>query len=57
MAPTRRGFGSEMIERIVNYELAANVQREFRKEGVRCTIEFALTDKTGYVLKAKGKRP
>lgn len=52
-APTRRGFGTELIERIVNYELQADVQRDFPKEGVRCTIEFALTDQTGYLLTTK----
>jgi len=49
--PTRRGFGSQLIERIVNYELQAEVQRDFLPEGVHCTIEFPLTDKTGYVIK------
>jgi two-component system CheB/CheR fusion protein len=49
--PTRRGFGSQLIERIVNYELQANVQRDFLAEGVQCTIEFPLTEKTGYLIK------
>lgn len=48
--PTRRGFGSQLIERIVTYDLKANVQRNFHPEGVRCKIEFPLTDKTGHVL-------
>ena len=47
--PTRRGFGSGLIERAVAYELAANVVRDFRPEGIRCRIEFALTDRTGYL--------
>ena len=54
--PTRRGFGSQLIERIVNYELQANVQRDFHAEGVRCKIEFPLTDKTGHVLAVKRDR-
>ena len=45
----RRGFGSHLIERTVAYELQASVQRDFPAEGVRCRIEFPLTDKTGYV--------
>jgi two-component system CheB/CheR fusion protein len=55
--PTRRGFGSQLIERIVNYELKASVQRDFHAEGVRCKIEFPLTDKTGHVpaVKRDGK--
>lgn len=51
--PTRRGFGSQLIERIVNYELQASVQRDFHAEGVRCKIDFPLTDKTGHVLATK----
>jgi two-component system CheB/CheR fusion protein len=54
--PTRRGFGSHLIERIVNYELQASVQRDFHAEGVRCKIEFPLTDKTGHVLAVKRER-
>jgi two-component system, chemotaxis family, CheB/CheR fusion protein len=54
--PTRRGFGTQLIERIVNYDLGANVQRDFHAEGVRCKIEFPLTDKTGHVLAVKRDR-
>jgi len=52
--PVRQGFGSQLIGRIVNYELEADVERKFEAEGVRCTIEFPLTDKTGYVARAAG---
>lgn len=48
--PTRQGFGSQLIERIVNHELQADVRREFEPEGVRCTIEFPLLERTGYVM-------
>ena len=51
-APTRRGFGSGLIERAVAYELEAEVKRDFRPAGVRCRIEFALTARTGYVRSA-----
>jgi two-component system CheB/CheR fusion protein len=54
--PTRRGFGTQLIERIVNYDLHANVQRDFHAQGVRCKIEFPLTDKTGQVLAIKRER-
>jgi two-component sensor histidine kinase len=54
--PTRRGFGSQLIERIVNYELQATVQRDFHAGGVRCKIEFPLTDKTGHLLTVKRDR-
>lgn len=48
--PTRQGFGSQLIERIVNHELQADVRREFKPGGVSCTIEFPLLDRTGYVV-------
>jgi two-component system CheB/CheR fusion protein len=54
--PTRRGFGSHLIERIVNYDLQANVQRDFHAQGVRCKIDFPLTDKTGHVVDIKRER-
>lgn len=54
--PTRRGFGSQLIERIVKYELQASVQRDFHADGVRCKIEFPLTHKTGHVLAVKRDR-
>jgi two-component system CheB/CheR fusion protein len=47
--PARRGFGSQLIERTLAYELQADVEQEFRPEGLRCRIEFALTDKTGFL--------
>lgn len=54
--PTRRGFGSQLIERVVNYDLQANVQRDFHAEGVRCKIDFLLTDKNGHVPAMKHDR-
>lgn len=50
--PTRRGFGSELIEHIVQYDLNAQVRRTFAPQGVRCAIDFPLTDSNGYVIKA-----
>lgn len=46
--PTRHGFGSQLIERIVTYELDADVQREFLEAGVRCSIRFPLNQKNGH---------
>ena len=48
--PKRRGFGSQLIEQIMTYELQADVKRDFAEEGMRCTIEFPLTDSTGYIM-------
>ena len=52
--PVRRGFGSHLIERAVSYELQASVQRDFAESGVRCRIDFPLTDKTGCVRAREG---
>jgi PAS domain S-box-containing protein len=40
--PSRRGFGSQMIERGLAVEFGAEVRVEYRPEGLRCTIEGAL---------------
>jgi two-component system CheB/CheR fusion protein len=50
--PTRRGFGSQLIENILTHELEARVQREFKEDGIRCTIELPLTGRIGYVAGA-----
>jgi PAS domain S-box-containing protein len=43
-APTRRGFGSRMIERGLASELGGTVELEFRPEGVRCLVEAPLPE-------------
>jgi two-component system CheB/CheR fusion protein len=43
--PARSGFGRELIERGLPYELQANTALEFRQGGVRCIIELPLNDK------------
>lgn len=42
MAPRRSGFGTELLERLVPYELRGRSVFEFRPGGVRCAIEFPL---------------
>ena len=46
-APTRRGFGTTLIERALTHELDAEVRREFAVSGLRCTIEIPLTKDVG----------
>jgi two-component system CheB/CheR fusion protein len=43
MPPTRRGFGSKLIERSLIHEFDASVNAEFREAGLRCVIEIPLT--------------
>jgi two-component sensor histidine kinase len=37
-APKRKGYGSELIERALPYQLSAKTQLEFGPDGVRCEI-------------------
>ncbi|QRM29245.1 CheR family methyltransferase [Microvirga sp. VF16] len=45
-APRRRGFGTELIERTLPYEIDATTALEFTPGGVRCVIEFPLNQHT-----------
>jgi two-component sensor histidine kinase len=40
--PSRRGFGSRLIERGLSHELGGEVHIDFRASGVICTIEAPL---------------
>jgi two-component system CheB/CheR fusion protein len=46
VAPRRRGFGSELIERTLRYELDAETKLEFNPGGVRCVITVPLNERT-----------
>ena len=48
--PTRRGFGTTMIERALAYEFDAKVSRDFAVAGLRCTIAVPLTAEVGRLL-------
>jgi PAS domain S-box-containing protein len=41
--PTRRGFGSRLIERSLAQELEGEVTMDFRRSGLVCTIETPIT--------------
>jgi two-component system CheB/CheR fusion protein len=55
-APTRRGFGTTLIERALTHELDAEVRREFAVPGLRCAIEIPLTEEVGRVRPARYSR-
>lgn len=40
--PTRTGFGAELLERTLAYDLDAEVKLDFRPHGLRCTIAVPL---------------
>ena len=41
--PERRGFGTELLERTLGYELEADTALEFLPTGLRCRIAMPLT--------------
>jgi len=50
--PTRRGFGTTLIERALAHELDAEVIRDFAPEGMRCTIIIPFTPAFARVVPA-----
>jgi two-component sensor histidine kinase len=42
--PSRKGFGSRVIERGLAHELEGTVDLDYRTEGVVCTIDFIATN-------------
>jgi two-component system CheB/CheR fusion protein len=48
-SPSRRGFGTTLIERTLSHELDAVVKREFLPTGLRCTIDMPSTTEVIHV--------
>lgn len=44
VAPTRRGFGTELIEGAISYELGGSVDMRFDPDGLRCTLVVPLRE-------------
>lgn len=44
-APKRQGFGTELLEQTLSYELKANTSINYAKGGLRCTIELPLNER------------
>ncbi|AHD03199.1 sensor histidine kinase [Leisingera methylohalidivorans] len=40
VAPTRRGFGSKMIDTVLKFDLGGEVEVDYRSDGLRCVITF-----------------
>lgn len=45
--PLRKGFGSRLIERGLAYELEGEVELNFKREGLCCTIDLPVADAGG----------
>jgi two-component system CheB/CheR fusion protein len=43
--PKRRGFGTELLERSLSYDLKAKAALDFTSEGLHCTIMLPITDR------------
>jgi PAS domain S-box-containing protein len=41
----RRGFGTDLLERTLTYELKAKTVQTFELDGLRCTIELPMTER------------
>jgi two-component system CheB/CheR fusion protein len=54
--PSRRGFGTILIEQTLSQEFDATVKPEFLESGLRCTIEIPLTDEVGHVRISDGDK-
>ena len=54
--PQRRGFGQELIERVLPYELGARTTLTFAPGGVRCEIDLPLNERTASLGDAARKR-
>lgn len=52
--PRRRGFGSELIERRVSYELGGRGHIVIEPGGARCRLEFPLKEGGGSILETTG---
>ena len=47
--PSRRGFGTTLIERTLSHEFDAIVKRDFQSSGLKCSIAMPLTPEVTYI--------
>ena len=52
--PQRRGFGTDLIEKIVAHELRHPVELDFRPEGVRRSLLVPVRERSEFELRSKG---
>lgn len=50
-APPKRGFGRDLIEKIVAHELRSEVQLEFKREGVECRLQVPVRRLSEFALR------
>jgi two-component sensor histidine kinase len=54
--PRKRGFGTDLIEKIVAHELRNPVDLRFEPEGVRCTLILPVRLPATFQIRAEGRR-
>ncbi|MCK9544204.1 MAG: CHASE domain-containing protein, partial [Novosphingobium sp.] len=52
VAPAKRGFGRDLIEKIVAHELRSQVDLRFNPEGVECTLQIPVRRRGDFALRA-----
>ena len=56
--PSRRGFGRDLIEKVVAQELRSEVFLQFKPEGVECTLQVPIRKASEFQLRAEtGRAP
>jgi two-component sensor histidine kinase len=49
-SPTRRGFGMQVLDEMLTYELGARVTLAFEPDGLRCSVRIPLLPRIGHVI-------
>ena len=52
-APSKRGFGRDLIEKIVAHELRSEVDLQFRREGVECRVQVPIRRAVEFSLRRR----
>ncbi|MCW1429753.1 CHASE domain-containing protein [Novosphingobium sp. JCM 18896] len=52
VAPRKRGFGRDLLEKIVAHELGSKVDLRFDPEGVECTLQVPVRKLTSFALRS-----
>lgn len=55
--PDKRGFGRDLIEKIVAHELNSSVELEFRPEGVECRLQVPVRRLSDFALRGGDRLP
>jgi two-component sensor histidine kinase len=56
-APDKRGFGRELIERVVAHELKQPVELRFDAGGVQCRLRVPVRQQTSFTLRNRPAKP